>query len=138
VSSLVSCLPIPQDPFVFRTNLQLCNSSLKTAVCQPTASLLELDGTLTLQLTYIAGEHGWAYCYVILVTRHVMFTVTLPRARPPYCLRRHTLLLHGCLATVVNKRHISYSMHVTLYSVDLCMSVDDRSRSRHPVYSNIQ
>jgi hypothetical protein len=45
---------------------------------------------------------------VILVTRRVMFTV------PPYCLRRHTLLLHGCLATVVNKRHIAYSMHVTI------------------------
>jgi hypothetical protein len=43
-----------------------------------------------------------------------MFTVTLPRARPPYCLRRHTLLLRGCLATVVNKRHIAYSMHVTV------------------------
>jgi hypothetical protein len=55
---------------------------------------------------------------VILVTRHVMFTVTLPRARLPYCLRRHTLLLHGCLATVVNKRHIAYSMHFTI----LCCS----------------
>jgi hypothetical protein len=45
---------------------------------------------------------------VIIVTCHVMFTV------PPYCLRRHTLLLHGRLATVVNKRHIAYSMHVIL------------------------
>jgi hypothetical protein len=51
-----------------------------------------------------------------------MFTVTLPRARPPYCLRRHTLLLHGCLATVVHKRHIAYSMHVTVYLVVPCIS----------------
>jgi hypothetical protein len=51
-----------------------------------TASLTELT-ELTLQFTYIAGEHGCAYCYVSLVTRHVMFTVPLPRARPPYCLQ---------------------------------------------------
>jgi hypothetical protein len=31
VSSLVACLPMPLGPFTFRTNLQLCNSSLKTA-----------------------------------------------------------------------------------------------------------
>jgi hypothetical protein len=43
-----------------------------------------------------------------------MFTVPLPRARPQYCLQRHTLLLRGYLATVVNKRHIAYSMHVTI------------------------
>jgi hypothetical protein len=43
-----------------------------------------------------------------------MITVPLPCARPPYCLWRHTLLLRGCLATVVNKRHIAYTMHVTL------------------------
>jgi hypothetical protein len=51
------------------------------------------------------------------VTRHVMFTVPLLRSRPPYCLRRHTLLLRGCPATVVNKRHIPYSMHVTVFTV---------------------
>jgi hypothetical protein len=52
---------------------------------------------------------------VIHVTRHVMFTV------PPYCLRRHTLLLPGCLATVVHKRYIAYSMHVTVcYSFVCC------------------
>jgi hypothetical protein len=50
----------------------------------------------------------------------MMFTVPLPSARPPYCLRRHTLLLHGCLATVVNKRHIAYSMHVTILSGRWC------------------
>jgi hypothetical protein len=38
-----------------------------------------------------------------------MFTVTPPRARSPYCLQRHTLLLHGCLETVVNQLHIAYS-----------------------------
>jgi hypothetical protein len=31
VSSLVACLPIPHDPFAFRTNLKLCNYSLNTA-----------------------------------------------------------------------------------------------------------
>jgi hypothetical protein len=85
-----------------------------------------------LQLTYIAGEHGCAYCCVILVTRHVIFIVPLPRAGPPYCLRRHTLLLHGCLATVVNKRHIAYSMHVTLSFgvVKAPMQVLQRAKSR--------
>jgi hypothetical protein len=37
----------------------------------------------------------------------------LPRTRPPYCLRRDTILLRGCLATVVNKRHIAYSMYTS-------------------------
>jgi hypothetical protein len=37
------------------------------------------------------------FVYVILVTRHVVFTVRLLRARPPYCLR-HTLLLPGSLS----------------------------------------
>jgi hypothetical protein len=96
--------------------MQACTTGyVLTNVTTPKSSQsLESLTELTLQLTYIAGEHDWAYCYVILVTRQVMFTVTLPRARPRYCLRRHTLLLHGRLATVVNKRHIAYSMHVTI------------------------
>jgi hypothetical protein len=47
--------------------------------------------------------------------------VCLPRARPPYCLRHvcHIVYvtLYCCLvaiATVVHKRHIAYSMHVTI------------------------
>jgi hypothetical protein len=48
--------------------------------------------------------------YVILVTRHVMFT-----ARPPYCLQRHTLLLPGCHSNGCKQRHFAYSMHVTIY-----------------------
>jgi hypothetical protein len=80
--------------------------------CRLSSGILTRNSSL--QLTYIAGEHGCAYCCVILVTRHVIFTVPLPLARPPCCLRRHTLLSHGCLANVVNKRHIAYSMHVTI------------------------
>jgi hypothetical protein len=33
VSSLVACLPMPLGPFTFRTNLQLCNSSLRNIAC---------------------------------------------------------------------------------------------------------
>jgi hypothetical protein len=46
-------------------------------------------------------------------SRNTSRDVYRPRARPPYCLRRHTLLLRGFLAIVVTKRHIAYSMHVT-------------------------
>jgi hypothetical protein len=58
----------------------------------------------------------------------VVFTVPLVHARPspsdgckqtPYCLQhaRHSLLWRGRLATVVNKPHIAYSMHVTIYTL---------------------
>jgi hypothetical protein len=42
--------------------------------------------------------------------------------RQPYCLQRarHTLLLRGCLATVVDKRHIAYSMHITVLKNFFC------------------
>jgi hypothetical protein len=88
-SSLVACLPIPQDPFAFRTNLQLCNSSLKTAASLQTllwdTNCSHSAGTLTdwlgshsktdwrsaetdwlLQLTYIAWPR--------LLLSHVVFT----------------------------------------------------------------
>jgi hypothetical protein len=86
--------------------------------------------TASARLYSMAG-HCWSrdvyrarvrhFVYVILVTRHVVFTVRQLRARPPYCLRhvRHIVYvtLYCCLvaiAAVVHKRHIAYSMHVTI------------------------
>jgi hypothetical protein len=64
------------------------------------------------------------FVFDILVTRHVVFTLRLLRARPPFCLRhvRHIVYvtLYCCLvaiATVVHKGHIAYSKHVTILIV---------------------
>jgi hypothetical protein len=45
--------------------------------------------------------------YVILVTRHVMFTVLLPPARPPYCLQhaRHNIM--DCDAVLSGRLYLS-------------------------------
>jgi hypothetical protein len=70
----------------------------------------------------------------------VVFTVPLVCARPspsngckqtPYCLQRarHTLLLRGRLVTDINKHHIAYSMHVTIYDMTSCSLVGLYQRS---------
>jgi hypothetical protein len=54
-----------------------------------------MAGALLSHVMFTARVHH--FVYVILVTRHVVFTVRLLlRACPPYCLR-HTLLLRDCL-----------------------------------------
>jgi hypothetical protein len=84
------------------------------------ARLYSMAGPLLSHVMFTARAS--AIFYVILVKRHVVFTVRLLRARPPYCLRhvRHIVYvtLYCCLvaiATVVHKRHIAYSMHVTIF-----------------------
>jgi hypothetical protein len=55
----------------------------------------------------------------------VVLTVPLLRAHPlpsdcsVILVTRHTLLLTGRLATVVNKHHIAYSMHVTILKAEI-------------------
>jgi hypothetical protein len=52
------------------------------------------------------------------VTRHVVFVTLLPRARPPFCFTSHSI--DCCLvamATVINRRHIAYSMLVTILCI---------------------
>jgi hypothetical protein len=79
-----------------------------------TASLTELNRTDLCSVTHLYSK-GTLLGPLLrhVVTRHVVFTVMLPCARPPCCFR-HSLLFWGCIATVVSKRHIAYSMHVTL------------------------
>jgi hypothetical protein len=71
------------------------------------------------------------------LTRHVVFTVLPLRARPPYCLQRHTHLLHGCLATVVNKRYIAYSMHVTIFIQIYLFSFIGNTEDLHTRFPNL-
>jgi hypothetical protein len=62
-------------------------------------------------ISYIAGECGCFYCCVtwcLLCRAH-----PLPSNCCVILVTRHTLLLRGRIATVVNKRHITCSVHVT-------------------------
>jgi hypothetical protein len=67
VSSLVACLPTPYYLFTFRTNCHCFTNRKLLILCSVTH--------------LYSREHGCAYCCVVLVTRHVKFTVPLPRAR---------------------------------------------------------
>jgi hypothetical protein len=90
------------------------NCSLWTH-CSLLCNSLQLLGWNTHSaVSYIAGEHG---CSLLLC--YIVFTVLILRVHPPpsnccvILITRHTLLLRGRLATVVNKCHIVCSVHVT-------------------------
>jgi hypothetical protein len=61
--------------------------------------------------SYIARERGCSYCCVTWCLP--CYAHPLPSNCYVILVTRHTLLLCGRLATVVNKRHIACSMHVT-------------------------
>jgi hypothetical protein len=86
--------------------LALCNSLDRTTRgLTASARLYTMAGPLLSHVMFTARVRHFVY---VIVTRRVMFTVRLLRARPPYCLR-HTLLLPGCLQQA---RHNIYSKSI--------------------------